>query len=51
MERVREILDLSGIRYGVFNGVEPETLVEIVKAAAEAARGAGYDIMTGQVTI
>ena len=47
MERVREILDLSGIRYGIFNGVEPEPPVEIVKAAAEAARGAGHDTMIG----
>jgi len=44
---VRRVLDMSGIRYGVYDRVEPEPPVESVKEAAEAALSGGYDLLAG----
>ncbi len=47
MEMARHVLDSSGIRYGVFDRVEPEPPVESVAEAAIFARNNGHDLMIG----
>lgn len=47
MEMARYVLDSSGIRYGVFDRVEPEPPVESVAEAAIFARNNGHDLMIG----
>ena len=47
MERVRAVLDSSGIRHGIFDRVEPEPPVESVAEAARSARENDHDLMIG----
>ena len=44
---IRGILDSSGIRYGVYDRIEPEPPVESVGAAVDLARSGGHDLMIG----
>ncbi len=45
LRSVRGILDSSGIRYGIFDRVDPEPPVESVGFAADLARRDGHDLM------